>query len=96
MNTKRRIFMTERVFKVTAESGLHARPATQLVQVVGRFNSEVNLEYKERIVNLKSILGVMSLGIPRGSEIKITAEGNDADEAITAIEELMKNEGLGE
>jgi len=88
--------MAEKTFKVTSESGLHARPATLLVQVAGKYNSDVNLEYNGRSVNLKSIMGVMSLGIGQGAQVKITAEGNDADAAIAALSETIKNEGLGE
>ncbi|MDQ0337478.1 phosphocarrier protein [Caldalkalibacillus uzonensis] len=87
--------MAERKFKVTSESGIHARPATILVQTAGKFNSDINLEHNGKMVNLKSIMGVMSLGIQQGAEIKITAQGDDAEEAIQAIEEMMKNEGLG-
>jgi phosphocarrier protein HPr len=88
--------MAEKTFTITSDSGLHARPATVLVQTVGRFDSDVNLEYNGRTVNLKSIMGVMSLGIPKGGQIKVTAEGSDAEEALTAVEEAMKKEGLGE
>ncbi|MEH6939618.1 phosphocarrier protein HPr [Bacillus sp. JJ664] len=86
----------EKTFKVTADSGIHARPATLLVNVAGKFNSDINLEYNGKTVNLKSIMGVMSLGIQQGTEIKITANGEDADQALAAIEETMKKEGLGE
>ncbi|AZB42594.1 phosphocarrier protein HPr [Bacillus sp. FJAT-42376] len=88
--------MAEKTFKVTAESGIHARPATVLVQTASRFDADINLEYNGKTVNLKSIMGVMSLGIAKDSEIKITANGSDESEAITALEETMKNEGLGE
>ncbi|MGY3714274.1 phosphocarrier protein HPr [Sutcliffiella cohnii] len=88
--------MAEKVFKVTADSGIHARPATQLVQTASKFDADINLEYNGKSVNLKSIMGVMSLGIPQGSEIKIVAEGSDAAEAISALEETLKREGLGE
>jgi phosphocarrier protein HPr len=87
--------MVEKVFTITSESGLHARPATVLVQTVGRFDSEVNLEYKGRTVNLKSIMGVMSLGVPSGSQIKITADGSDAEAAIEAVTDTISKEGLG-
>ncbi len=86
----------EKTFKVTADSGIHARPATLLVNVAGKFNSDINLEYNGKTVNLKSIMGVMSLGIQQGTEIKITVNGEDADQALAAIEETMKKEGLGE
>lgn len=86
----------EKTFKVTADSGIHARPATLLVNVAGKFNSDLNLEYNGKTVNLKSIMGVMSLGIQQGTEIKISAAGDDAEKALAAIEDTMKKEGLGE
>lgn len=88
--------MLERIFKITSESGLHARPATVLVQAVSKFHSDIKLEYKGKIVNLKSIMGVMSLGVPEGSEIIVIAEGPDEYEALKAVEEAIKKEGLGE
>lgn len=88
--------MAEKTFTVTSESGIHARPATLLVQTAGKFDSDINLEYNGRSVNLKSIMGVMSLGIQKEAKIKIVAEGSDADAAISALTETMKNEGLGE
>jgi phosphocarrier protein HPr len=86
--------MAEKQFTVVADTGIHARPATLLVQTASRFDSDINLEYKGKTVNLKSIMGVMSLGIGKGADIKITAEGGDAEEALTSLEELMKKEGL--
>jgi phosphocarrier protein HPr len=88
--------MAEKTFKVISESGIHARPATALVQTAGKFDSEVNLEYKGRSVNLKSIMGVMSLGIGQGAEVKIIAEGTDSEEVIAALTETIKSEGLAE
>ena len=88
------ITLVQKTFHVTAETGIHARPATLLVQAAGKFNSEINLEYKEKKVNLKSIMGVMSLGIGSGSDITITAEGSDEQEALNAIEETLTKEGL--
>ena len=88
--------MVEKIFKITSESGVHARPATILVQAVTKFQSEINLEYKGKSVNLKSIMGVMSLGVPEGAEIMVTAEGPDEYEALKAVEEAIKKEGLGD
>jgi phosphocarrier protein HPr len=86
--------LVQKTFHVTAETGIHARPATLLVQAAGKFNSDINLEYKEKKVNLKSIMGVMSLGIGSGSDITIIAEGSDEQEALNAIEETLTKEGL--
>ena len=86
--------MKKQEFNITAETGIHARPATLLVQSASKFNSDINLEYKGKSVNLKSIMGVMSLGVGQGSDVVITAEGDDEKEAIEAIAETLKNEGL--
>ncbi|WP_453997305.1 phosphocarrier protein HPr [Bacillus nitroreducens] len=88
--------MAEKTFKITSDSGIHARPATLLVQAAGQFNSDIQLEYNGKSVNLKSIMGVMSLGIGQGAEVKIVAEGADADAAIAKLTEIMDKEGLGE
>ena len=86
--------MAEKVFKVVDKTGIHARPATVLVSTASQFKSAVTLVYKEKQVNLKSIMGVMSLGIPCGAEIKVMAEGEDAEETVQVLEEVMKKEGL--
>lgn len=86
--------MTEKTFTITSETGIHARPATALVQTASRFTSEISLEYKDKSVNLKSIMGVMALAVPRDAQIKIISEGNDETEAIQAIENTLINEGL--
>ncbi|MBV7389893.1 MULTISPECIES: phosphocarrier protein HPr [Enterococcus] len=88
--------MEKQDFHVVAETGIHARPATLLVQAASKFNSDINLEYKGKSVNLKSIMGVMSLGVGQGSDVTISAEGADEKEAIEAIVETMKKEGLSE
>ncbi|EKB53753.1 phosphocarrier protein HPr [Falseniella ignava] len=88
--------MEKKEFTIIAETGIHARPATLLVQAASRFASEINLEYKGKSVNLKSIMGVMSLGVGQGAEVTITTEGEDEVEAMESIVETMKNEGLSE
>jgi phosphocarrier protein HPr len=88
--------MEKRDFHVIAETGIHARPATLLVQTASKFNSDINLEYKGKSVNLKSIMGVMSLGVGQGAEVVISANGTDEAEAISSIEDTMKKEGLAE
>jgi phosphocarrier protein HPr len=88
--------MVEKTFTITEASGIHARPATLLVQSVSSFNSEINLEYNGKSVNLKSIMGVMAMGITQGSEIKIVASGSDENEALAAVTETITKQGLGE
>ena len=63
-------------YKITYENGLHARPATKLVSKANSFQSEMILEFNERKVHLKSIMGVMSLGVQENKNIKFTFNGN--------------------
>lgn len=70
--------------------GLHARPATVAVNAASKFKSDVKVAYNGKTVNMKSIMGVMSLGIPTQSEITITCEGEDEEEAIKQIEDILK------
>jgi phosphocarrier protein HPr len=88
--------MAEKTFTIIGKSGIRARPAATLVQIATKFDADVNLEFNRRNVNLKSIMGVMSLGISQGSKIKIITSGSDEDEAIAAITETMSKQGLGE
>lgn len=76
--------------------GLHARPATVAVNAASKFKSEIKIAYKGKAVNMKSIMGVMSLGVGQGADVTITAEGADEAAAIEAVAETMKNEGLSE
>jgi phosphocarrier protein HPr len=93
---RRRLIMAQKQFTVTADTGIHARPATLLVQTASKFDSEVHLQYKEKKVNLKSIMGVMSLGVGKGADITIITEGSDEEEALNSLEETLKKEGLAE
>lgn len=70
--------------------GLHARPATVAVNAASKFKSEVKVAYNGKTVNMKSIMGVMSLGIPTQSEISISCDGEDEEEAIKQIEDILK------
>lgn len=88
--------MEKRYFHIIAETGIHARPATLLVQAASKFGSDVNLEYNGKSVNLKSIMGVMSLGVGQNADVTITAEGDDEKDALDAIADTMKKEGLAE
>ncbi|BAQ57602.1 phosphocarrier protein HPr [Lactobacillus acetotolerans] len=88
--------MEKRNFHIIAETGIHARPATLLVQAASKFGSDINLEYNGKSVNLKSIMGVMSLGVGKNADITITADGDDEKDALDAIADTMKKEGLAE
>ncbi|EFM30159.1 phosphocarrier protein [Streptococcus gallolyticus] len=93
-NKKENHNMASKDFHIVAETGIHARPATLLVQTASKFASDITLDYKGKAVNLKSIMGVMSLGVGQGADVTISAEGADADDALAAIEETMTKEGL--
>ncbi|WP_211654216.1 HPr family phosphocarrier protein [Planococcus alpniumensis] len=86
--------MAKKQFFITAEEGLHARPAAALVSEANRFQSELSLEFKNRTVNLKSILGVMGLGIPTRSTVTIHADGEDAQQAILGTTALLEAQGM--
>lgn len=72
--------------------GLHARPATVAVNAASKFKCDVKVSFNGRSVNMKSIMGVMSLGIPTQSEVVISCEGEDEDTAITTIEEILRTQ----
>lgn len=74
--------------------GLHARPATVAVNAASKFKSDVNVAFKGREVNMKSIMGVMSLGIPTQAEVVISATGDDEEQAIAAIEEVLRAQNI--
>ena len=80
---------------VNNEVGLHARPATYFIQKANEFKSGIWGEKEERRVNAKSLLGVLSLGIVKGTAITLIADGPDAKEAVEALAQLVDNQ-LGE
>ena len=71
---------------------LHARPATVAVNAASKFKCEVKVAYKGRTVNMKSIMGVMSLGIPTQSEITVSCEGEDEEVAVKTIEDVLRTQ----
>ena len=79
-------------FVVADPVGLHARPATVLVQAANKCACDVKLEYNGREVNLKSIMGILSLGVPTQASVTITCDGADEDKAIEFIEETCKTQ----
>jgi len=86
----------EKSFLITSEYGIHARPATRLVNLAMSFHSEINLSIEQKTVNLKSIMGLMSLGIYKGELIKVSCIGSDAEKAILAIADFILTENLGQ
>ena len=78
---------------VTVENqvGLHARPATFFIQKANEFKSSIWVEKEERRANAKSLLGVLSLGIMGGTQIRIIAGGTDEQEAVDALAKLVES-----
>ena len=76
---------------VQNQVGLHARPATFFIQKANEYRSSVWIEKDERRVNAKSLLGVLSLGIAKGINITLIAEGPDEEKAVTELVDLVSS-----
>lgn len=85
--------MTKHPVVVRLKTGLHARPAALFVQEANKFSSEIFVEKDDKKVNAKSIMGIM-MAISSGTEIYISADGADADQAVTALTSLVSKEEL--
>lgn len=81
--------MISREVLVNNQVGLHARPATFFIQKANEFKSSIWVEKDERRVNAKSLLGVLSLGIIKGTTITLLADGTDEEEAVVALCDLI-------
>ena len=77
---------------VNNQVGLHARPATFFIQKANEFRSSIWVEKDERRVNAKSLLGVLSLGIVKGTAINLIADGSDEKDAVEALIELISSD----
>jgi phosphocarrier protein HPr len=84
--------MVERILTVSAENGLHAQASAKVVQLLSHYESTIQLAQGGRVVNAKSIMGVMLLAAGPGKQIIATATGNDAEQALDALELLFKNQ----
>jgi phosphocarrier protein len=73
------------------EEGLHARPAAKFVKLASQFSSEIWVEKDGEEINGKSIMGLMMLAAAKGAVIKVTADGDDADEAMSKISALVNS-----
>ena len=78
--------------KVKNKQGLHARPAAIFVQIANKFDSDIVVQKDSEKVNGKSIMGIMMLAAEYGSAVYITASGEDAHEAMDALEALLTGE----
>jgi phosphocarrier protein len=87
--------MVKRDVTITNNIGLHARPATFFIQKANSYKSLIWIEKDDRKINAKSLLGVLSLGIAKGMTVTIIADGQDENDAITGLSDLI-NTGFAE
>lgn len=85
----------EKVVSIKNASGLHARPAGMFVKKAAEFKSTVEVVAKDKTVNAKSIMGIMSLGLAQGEELKLVVNGEDEEVALAAMVELVES-GFGD
>lgn len=87
--------LAESNVRIVNDLGLHARPSAELVKLASKYRSDISVSRDGVAVNAKSILGVMTLAAEQGATIVIRAEGDDAEEAVTALKQLI-DRGFGE
>lgn len=83
--------MVSKTIVVQNQVGLHARPATFFIQKSNEFKSSIWIDKEGRKVNAKSLLGVLSLGITKGTQIEIIADGDDEEAAVDALHALIES-----
>ncbi len=80
----------EKEILVKSTVGLHASLAAKVVQAASKYAVDINLHYHDKVVDVKSILGLMSLAVPQGENVKIVASGDQAQQAIEEIADLLE------
>lgn len=86
---------TEREATIVNKYGLHARPAMQFVETANRYSCKIEVSNGTLVVDAKSIMSVMRLAATKGTVLRIVADGDDADQAIEALAQLVEA-GFGE
>ena len=84
--------MTKKDTVIRLENGLEARPVALLVQVASQFDSSIYIEYEQKRVNAKSIMGMMTLVLAAGTTVTVTADGKDETEAVDAVVSYLSGE----
>lgn len=87
--------MLRKKIKIINKLGLHARASAKFVAVAGQYQSQIEVEHKERRINGKSIMGVMMLAASKGTEVELIINGPDQEHAWTALSDLI-NTRFGE
>ena len=83
--------MTQETVMIENKTGIHARPASVFVQTATKFKSKIQIEAKGKKVDAKSILMLMSMGLVKGTELTIIAEGEDEAAAVKELADLVKS-----
>ncbi len=78
-----------RELKISNQYGIHARPAALFVKTASRFDAEISVEKDGNVVSGKSIMGLMTLEAGRGAVLRVTAEGEDGEDALDQLEDLV-------
>ncbi len=81
----------ETTIEVKNKMGVHARPAAMIVRVANRYKADISFEKDEEVVDGKSIMGLMMLAAGQGSKLRVSANGEDAEDACKALEELFES-----
>lgn len=79
----------EKTITIQSTKGLHAKLANKLVQISNSYDVDIRMEYANVTIDAKSILGLMSLAVPHGENVRVVAEGQDAEVAIKEIENIL-------
>ncbi len=79
---------------IVDEIGIHARPASAIVNTTSKYNSKVEFKVEDKIANAKSIINLMALGVKKGAEIEIIVDGPDENEALETLVQIMEKEKL--
>jgi phosphocarrier protein HPr len=83
--------VVSRSVTIRNRAGIHARPASQLVQLASSFSSSISIEKDSERINAKSIMGIIALGATYNTVLRVSAEGKDEQEAVAAIERLFES-----
>ena len=86
--------MKEKTIVISDEAGLHARPASKISKKASSFKSEIKMIYEGKEIDLKSILAVMSLAIPKGGEVTLKIEGSDEEDALNGVLEAFSEQEI--
>jgi len=82
--------MMDRIVTIVPEAGLHARPASKFVETANQFEAELQIAADgEEPVDARSMLGVTSVGAEHGDQVKLIADGEDAEAALDALEKVL-------